>query len=113
MKKQSILIFTTTPTKTLAQKIAKILVKEKLAACVNISSPMQSVYSWKNKICSEKEFLLSIKTKKSLFKTVRDKILNLHSYEVPEIIALPITQGSSSYLEWIWKTLSKKSSKKN
>ncbi len=113
MKKQFILILTTSPRKSLAQKIAKVLVKEKLAACVNISSPIESIYSWENKICSEKEFLLFIKTKKSLFDSVKNRILKLHSYEIPEIIALPITQGSSNYLEWIWKTLLKKSSKKN
>lgn len=113
MKTSCLLIFTTSPTQSLAQKMAKILVKEKLAACINISAPIQSVYSWKNKICSEKEYLLFIKAKKSLYKRIEKRILELHFYEVPEIIALPIVQGSSSYLEWIWKTLSRTSSKKN
>lgn len=103
MKTSCLLIFTTSPTQFLAQKMAKILVKEKLAACVNISAPIQSVYSWKNKICSEKEYLLLIKTKKILFKAVKDKILKLHSYQVPEIIALPIEEGYAAYLDWIGK----------
>ncbi len=101
--KNYILIFTTSPTKALAQKIAKDLIKEKLAACVNISSPIESTYFWKGKICCEKEFLLLIKSKKSLFKKLEKRIRQLHTYEVPEIIALPILQGNEDYLTWITK----------
>ena len=99
--KNFIFITCSAPTQSLAQKISKALVKEKLAACVNISSPIQSTYSWKGKICSEKEFLLFIKTKKSLSKKIEKRIKQLHSYECPEIIALPIVQGSEDYLDWI------------
>ncbi len=101
--KNYILILSTTPTRLLAQKISKILVKEKLAACVNISSPIESTYFWKGKICCEKEFLLLIKSKKSLFKKIEKRIRELHTYEVPEIIALPILQGNEDYLTWITK----------
>lgn len=101
MKKSFILILSTAPTRVLAKKIAQALVKEKLAACVQISSPLQSIYSWKTKICKEKEFLISIKTKASLYHKVEKRILTLHSYETPEIIALPITQGSGEYLKWL------------
>lgn len=104
MKKNSyILVFCTSSTKVSAQNIAKTLVKEKLAACVNISSPIESIYSWKSKICHEKEFLLTIKSKALLFKKLEKRIKELHSYEVPEIIALPILKGSEDYLNWIAK----------
>lgn len=103
MKKSFLLVFNTCPSKAVAQKIAKSLVKEKLAACVNISTSLESIYSWKGKICQEKEYLLFIKTKASLYKKLEKRLLELHPYEVPEIIALPIQAGSSQYLEWISK----------
>ncbi len=101
MKKSFILVLSTFSSRALAKKIAQSLVKEKLAACVQISSAIQSTYFWKGKICSEKEFVLSVKTKATLYKKVEKRILELHSYEVPEIIALPITQGSGEYLKWL------------
>jgi periplasmic divalent cation tolerance protein len=84
-----------------ASKIAHSLVEERLAACVNILSPIRSIYRWEGKICDEKEFLLVIKTQKKKFEVLEKKVKSLHSYSVPEIIALPIVQGSSSYLEWL------------
>lgn len=101
--KAFVIILNTCPSQKEAKKIAKILVAEKLAACVNISSPVQSIYSWKGKICSENEYLLIIKSKKSLFKKIKNRIQQLHLYECPEIIALPILQGSEDYLAWISK----------
>jgi periplasmic divalent cation tolerance protein len=84
-----------------ASKIAHSLVEERLAACVNILSPIRSIYRWEGKICDEKEFLLVIKTQKKKFEVLEKKVKSLHSYSVPEIIALPTVQGSSSYLEWL------------
>jgi len=72
-----------------------------LAACVNLISPIRSIYRWEGKIWDEKEWLLIIKTQKDRFEELEKKVKSLHSYSVPEIISLPISEGSSSYLRWI------------
>lgn len=84
-----------------AIKIAETIVKEKLAACTNIIRPIQSYYTWKGKFVKDKEILLIIKTKTVLFERLKRRILSLHSYEVPEIILVPILKGLKSYLNWI------------
>lgn len=84
-----------------AQKIASTLVEEKIAAGVNIVNEIQSIYRWKGKVCDNKEHLLIITTKKENFAKLEEKVKQLHSYEVPEIIALPIIDGSFEYLDWI------------
>jgi len=84
-----------------AKKISYALVESKLAACANIVPSITSVYTWQGKICEDQECLLIIKTRKELFPTLREKVKSLHSYTVPEIIALPILEGSKSYLDWI------------
>ena len=84
-----------------AAKIANVLVEEHLAACVNIISPIRSIYRWEGKIWDEKEWLLVIKTQKVRFEDLEKRVKVLHSYSVPEIISLPITAGSSAYLNWI------------
>jgi periplasmic divalent cation tolerance protein len=77
------------------------LVQEKIAACVNIISQVRSIYSWKNKICDENEFLLIIKTKYSLFETLKTRVKQAHPYEIPEIICINILDGLPEYLNWI------------
>ena len=89
----------TASSKREAQKIARSLVHERLAACVNLVSPVQSIYRWEGKICDEKEVLLICKSRSILFEKLSRRVAELHSYTVPEIIALPITQGSSAYLQ--------------
>jgi periplasmic divalent cation tolerance protein len=85
-----------------ARKIARAVVKQRLAACANIlSSPVQSVYRWKGSAESAKEFLLIIKTTKARFSKLRAEVTRLHTYEVPEIIALPVATGATNYLSWI------------
>lgn len=84
-----------------AKKIANVLVEKKIAACVNIVKDVQSVFRWKGKQSQENEVLLIIKTKGKQFKDVEAEVKNLHSYEVPEIIALPIIAGSKDYLFWV------------
>jgi periplasmic divalent cation tolerance protein len=85
-----------------ARKIARAVVKQRLAACANIlSSPVQSVYRWKGSAESAKEFLLIIKTTKARFSKLRAEVTRLHTYEVPEIIALPVATGATNYLAWI------------
>ena len=84
-----------------AAKIANSLVEERLAACVNIISPVRSIYRWEGKIWDEREWMLMIKTQKKRFEDLEKKIKSLHSYAVPEIIALPVVEGSASYLKWL------------
>ncbi|KPL18734.1 MAG: hypothetical protein AMJ92_06630 [candidate division Zixibacteria bacterium SM23_81] len=81
--------------------IARTLVEERLAACVNLLPQIRSVYRWEGKICDEPEYYLIIKTRQSLFGALQERIRALHSYDVPEIIALPIVEGLHAYLEWI------------
>ncbi len=83
-----------------AQKIATVLVEEKLAGCVNIT-PVSSLYSWEGKINCDQEWQLIIKTDLTKFAQLEAKISEIHSYTVPEIIALPIINGSQSYLDWL------------
>ncbi|MGA7840661.1 MAG: divalent-cation tolerance protein CutA [Candidatus Acidiferrales bacterium] len=101
-----IVVLVTCGSRKEARKIARALVEQRLAACVSeIGVPVASTYRWKGKIESAKEFLLLIKTSKRRFAAVRDAVRMLHSYEVPEIIALPIAAGSRKYLDWIASSL--------
>ncbi|MFZ3333585.1 MAG: divalent-cation tolerance protein CutA [Candidatus Acidiferrales bacterium] len=85
-----------------ARKIARELVERRLAACVNeIGAAVRSVYRWKGKVETAEEFLLVIKTTKRRFAGLREIVRELHSYAVPEIIGLPIVEGSRAYLDWI------------
>jgi periplasmic divalent cation tolerance protein len=89
-----------------AKKIARALVERRLAACGNIlDAPVRSIYRWKGKIESAKEFVLMIKTSRRQFAALQDAVKHLHSYDVPEIIALPIAEGSPEYLTWISKSV--------
>jgi periplasmic divalent cation tolerance protein len=96
-----LLILTTAESDSEARKIATALVERKLAACVNIIPKVQSVYRWKDKVESAEEFLLLIKTVKVQQKQVQSAIRELHSYELPECIAIAVDSGSSEYLQWI------------
>ena len=96
-----IVIFVTCGSEEEGLKIANALVEGHLAACVNLISPIRSIYRWEGKIWDEKEWLLIIKTQKDRFEELEKKVKSLHSYSVPEIISLPISEGSSSYLRWI------------
>jgi periplasmic divalent cation tolerance protein len=98
---EPIIVFVTCGSEEEALKIANVLVEERLAACVNLVSPIRSIYRWEGKIWDEKERLLIIKTQKQKFVEVEKKVKSLHSYSVPEIISLPITEGSLAYLNWI------------
>ncbi|WP_009630963.1 divalent-cation tolerance protein CutA [Synechocystis sp. PCC 7509] len=85
-----------------AEKIATALVESQLAACVSLM-PITSIYTWQNKLHQDQEWQLIIKTKQAMFAAIINTIQELHSYEVPEIIALPLIAGSQSYLQWISK----------
>lgn len=85
-----------------AEAIAHALLRAKLAACISMM-PIQSIYTWKDKIHQDQEWQLLIKTDLSLFAALEAKVHELHSYEVPEVIALPILAGSEQYLSWMGK----------
>jgi periplasmic divalent cation tolerance protein len=89
-----------------ARRIARALVEGRLAACGNVvEAPIRSVYRWKGRVESAKEFLLILKTSRRHFASVERAVRRLHTYEVPEIIAIPIAAGSRSYLNWISECL--------
>ena len=101
MRPESIVVFVTCGSEEEALKIARSLVEDHLAACVNLVSPVRSIYRWEGKIWDEKEWILIIKTQKKWFEELERKVKSLHSYSVPEMISLPIVDGSSSYLNWL------------
>lgn len=96
-----IVVLVTVSSKKEAQKLASCLLQEKLAACVNVIDGVESHFRWQGKIDKARETLLMIKTKKPLFNKLQERVKSLHSYEVPEIIALPIIAGYKKYLDWI------------
>lgn len=98
-----IVIYCTVPEKKLAKDITKILMKHKLAACVSMVENVKSVFSWDGEICEEKEILLMIKTRRANYGKIKLVIEDMHSYTVPEIIALPIVDCSEDYLKWLIK----------
>lgn len=91
----------TCPDQKTAKEVAENLIKNNLAACVNILPKALSVYRWEGEIESAEEFLLLIKTREDRFPQVEKMIKKLHPYELPEIIAVPVTQGSPDYLNWL------------
>ncbi len=100
------LVLTTSGSQEEARKIARALVERRLAACVNLVGPMESVYRWKGKVETAGEWLLIIKTSAEVIERVRKTIKELHSYELPECIELPIEGGSAEYLQWIGESVS-------
>jgi periplasmic divalent cation tolerance protein len=97
------LVLTTVPDEEAGLRIARRLVEERLAACVNVSPAVTSFYRWHGKIVEDREFVLLIKTKVSLVARLEAVVKELHPYEVPEFIALAIDSGSSEYLGWLDK----------
>ena len=98
---KEIVIFITAPGEDEAARIACSLVEARLAACANIVRNVRSIYTWQGTIQDDSEVLMIVKTRKSLFRAVSGKVKELHSYEVPEIIALPIIDGWPDYLHWL------------
>ena len=96
-----VVIMVTAASRRECRKIARHLVEARLAACVNITQPIESIYRWEGKVAEEKEFLLLIKSTRDLFPKIKAEIGRIHSYHTPEIICLPIIDGSRNYLEWI------------
>ena len=101
------IILTTVSAVEEGESIANILVEKELAACVNIIPKISSVYRWEDQIQSESEVLLIIKTTKDLETKVYREVQNVHSYDIPELITLPITNGSKTYLDWMTNAVGK------
>src|SRR5579862_8197992 len=97
---EKIVVLTTCGSAEEADKIARALVSKKLAACVNVLPAVRSIYRWKGEVQDAEEIVLVIKSSRALFDDVRVEIEKLHSYEVAEVIAVPIVDGSEAYLEW-------------
>jgi periplasmic divalent cation tolerance protein len=102
-----IVVLSTCATAEEAEKIARRLVEERLAACVNVIAGARSIYRWRDAIEDAPEWLLLIKSRRDLLDSLRAEIEKLHSYEVPEIVALTIVDGSRSYLGWLERELSR------
>jgi len=94
-------IITTTSTKEEAERIASILVEERLAACCQVSGPILSVYPWKGKVERDEEWVLSIKTLEGKYRECEEAIKRVHSYELPQIIAFPVEMALEPYGEWV------------
>jgi periplasmic divalent cation tolerance protein len=103
--KHYIQVLTTTEKKEDAEKIARTLVRKKLAACAQIIGTISSTYGWKGKVKTTREWLCLIKSEKSLYEELERTIKKIHPYEIPEIIAVPIVAGSREYLEWLDREL--------
>lgn len=95
------IILSTTANQEEAQKIANILIKEHIAACVNIVPMVISVYEWENSIQNDNEALMIIKTSEEKVQIATKKILELHSYSLPEVIAIDAKEGNSEYINWV------------
>ena len=94
-------VFCTFPNADKAAEVARILVEERLAACVNLTPPVRSIYSWKDAVQDDTETLAIIKTSADRFEALAKRIVELHPYEVPEVIALPVLGGHAPYLAWL------------
>jgi len=105
MIKDAVLVIVTCTSVKEAGKISDIMIGKKLAACVNILPGVRSKFRWKGKIEKASEVLVMAKTRKSKFAAIDKEIRRIHSYDVPEIIAIPITSGSKNYLNWIRDSL--------
>lgn len=101
----SIVVFVTAKDEQEAGKIAEGLVQKKLIACANIVSGIKSVFWWEGKVDRAQECLLILKSQRKLFPKIAEAVRTLHSYDVPEIIALPIVEGSKPYLDWMEESL--------
>lgn len=98
---EALVVYITAPAEDEAAKIARTLVSEKLAGCVNIVRNIRSIYSWKGNIEDDAEVLMIVKTQRHLFESLKKRVKELHSYTVPEVIALPVVEGLEEYLCWL------------
>jgi len=104
MNSNFVVVLVTADSEVEAEAIAKSLVENQLAACVSLS-PIRSIYTWQGEIHSAAEWQLVIKTDLAKFEDLKTKVREMHSYEVPEIIAIPIVAGSEAYLDWLGQSI--------
>jgi periplasmic divalent cation tolerance protein len=102
---EKIVVFSTCGSEQDAIKVARALVEAKVAACVNVLPNVRSVYRWKDAIEEESEWMLIIKSSRSLFAQLQAELRKVHSYEVPEVLAIPVVDGSAEYLGWLDREL--------
>lgn len=95
------LVLTTLPNSDAAAELARGVVNEKLAACANVLPAVRSIYRWQGKVQDENEVLVLFKTTQEHFERLKARILELHPYEVPEVLAIPVEQGYQAYLDWL------------
>src|SRR5262245_23542546 len=98
--------FVTFPDEETARRVARALVEERLAACVNVIGGVRSIYSWKGSVCDDAEVMGVVKTTAARFEALRARVAALHPYEVPEVIALPVEAGHAPYLDWLRASVS-------
>jgi len=101
----ALVVLVTVPSRADGERIAEALVGETLAACVNILGPIRSIYRWQGEIARDDEHLLLIKTTRAGYAALESRVLALHSYENPEVIAVPVERGAGAYLEWVGKSV--------
>ncbi len=101
MEPEYVLVMTTLPADAAAVEFARTLVEERLAACVNLLAPMESVYRWAGQVETEPERQVVLKTSRARVNTLWERVRELHPYDVPEFIVLPIVDGNDAYLRWI------------
>ena len=104
-KTNFIIVLVTTANRAEAEKISQTLLKEKLIACANIINPVTSFFHWSGKVDKCEECLVLMKSRLDLFAELCERVKGLHSYEVPEVLALPIVEGSTAYLGWMGEVL--------
>jgi periplasmic divalent cation tolerance protein len=97
----ALIVFVTVPTRADGERIGEALVGERLAACVNVLGPVRSIYRWQGEVCRDDEHVLMIKCTRARYAALEARVKALHTYDVPEVIALPIEMGSAAYLAWI------------
>ncbi len=98
---ETLLVISTLPDQAAGEKLATALVERRLAACVNISAPVTSIYRWQGKLERGSEVMLTVKTTRGCYPALEQAIIDGHPYELPEVIAVPITDGLNDYLAWI------------
>ncbi len=96
-----LLVITTLPNADAAAELAKNVVGERLAACANLIPALRSIYKWQGKMQDENEVLVLFKTRQEHYENLKSRILELHPYEVPEVLAIPVEQGYAAYLDWL------------
>lgn len=106
MSTDFIVVYVTVPSQEVAEGLAAALLEARLAACVNVLGPLQSHYRWQEQIQHDQELLLMVKSRRALFELLKELVLELHPYETPEVIALPILAGAAGYLAWLEDSLS-------